>query len=156
MSNSNYNNNYGQENYRSRGDNDRSNFRNRSGGNRDGGGFRIRLSDNEMKAVKSIQEAFQLKSTVAVLGFSVRTLSEMIEDKNLMESITKFAKNNKNTSLPNKSVTSENKNKNVAADPFARPVKNTPSKEIQQNKEEDKEVIKAEIKEEIKEEVDDK
>ena len=152
MSNSNYNNNYGQENYRSRGDNDRSNFRNRSGGNRDGGGFRIRLSDNEMKAVKSIQESFQLKSTVAVLGFSVRTLSEMIEDKNLMESITKFAKNNKNTSLPNKSVISENKSKNVAADPFARPVKNTSSKEIQQNKEEDKE----EIKEEIKEEVDDK
>ena len=160
MSNSNYNNNYGQENYRSRGDNDRSNFRSRSGGNRDGGGFRIRLSDNEMKAVKSIQEAFQLKSTVAVLGFSVRTLSEMIEDKNLMESITKFAKNNKNTSLPNKSVTSENKNKNVAADPFARPVKNTPSKEIQPSKEEDKEEIKEEIKEEvkekIKEEVDDK
>ena len=152
MSNSNYNNNYGQENYRSRGDNDRSNFRSRSGGNRDGGGFRIRLSDNEMKAVKSIQEAFQLKSTVAVLGFSVRTLSEMIEDKNLMESITKFAKNNKNTSLPNKSVTSENKNKNLAPDPFARPVKNTSSKEIQPSKEEDKE----EIKKEIKEEVDDK
>ena len=160
MSNSNYNNNYGQDNYRSRGDNDRSNFRNRSGGNRDGGGFRIRLSDNEMKAVKSIQEAFQLKSTVAVLGFSVRTLSEMIEDKNLMESITKFAKNNKNTSLPSKAVASENKNKNVAPDPFARPVKNTPSKEIQPSKEEDKEEIKEEIKEEvkekIKEEVDDK
>ena len=152
MSNSNYNNNYGQENYRNRGDNDRSNFRNRSGGNRDGGGFRIRLSDNEMKAVKSIQEAFQLKSTVAVLGFSVRTLSEMIEDKNLMESITKFAKNNKNTSLPSKAVASENKNKNVAPDPFARPVKNTSSKEIQPSKEEDKE----EIKKEIKEEVDDK
>ena len=49
---------------------------------RDGGGFRIRLSDNEMKAVKSIQEKFQLRSTVAVLGFSVRTLSEMIKDKN--------------------------------------------------------------------------
>ena len=152
MSNSNYNNNYGQDNYRSRGDNDRSNFRNRSGGNRDGGGFRIRLSDNEMEAVKSIQEAFQLKSTVAVLGFSVRTLSEMIEDETLMESITKFAKNNKNTSSPSKAVASENKIKNVAPDPFARPVKNTPSKEIQQNKEEDKE----EIKEEIKEEVDDK
>ena len=160
MSNSNYNNNYGQENYRSRGDNDRSNFKSRSGGNRDGGGFRIRLSDNEMKAVKSIQEAFQLKSTVAVLGFSVRTLSEMIEDKNLMESITKFAKNNKNTSLPSKALASENKNKNVAPDPFARPVKNTPSKEIQPRKEEDKEEIKEEIKEEvkekIKEEVDDK
>ena len=143
MSNSNYENNYGQENYRSRGNNDRSNFRNRSGGNRDGGGFRIRLSDNEMKAVRSIQQAFQLKSTVAVLGFSVRTLSEMIEDKDLMESITKFAKNNKNVSSPNKAVVSENKSKKIAADPFARPVKNSPSKEIQPDE--------IEIKEEIKE-----
>ena len=152
MSNSNYDNNYGQENYRSRGNNDRSNFRNRSGGNRDGGGFRIRLSDNEMKAVRSIQQAFQLKSTVAVLGFSVRTLSEMIENKDLMESITKFAKNNKNTSSPNKAVVSENKIKNVAPDPFARPVKNSPSEEIQPDKEE----IKEEIKEKDKEEGDDK
>ena len=147
MSNSKYDNNYGQENYRSRGNNDRSNFRNRSGGNRDGGGFRIRLSDNEMKAVRSIQEAFQLKSTVAVLGFSVRTLSEMIEDKDLMESITKFAKNNKNSSSPSKVVASENKSKNIAPDPFARPVKNSSSDQTQPNKEE--------IKKE-KEEVDDK
>ena len=147
MSNSNYDNNYGQENYRSRGNNDRSSFRNRSGGNRDGGGFRIRLSDNEMKAVRSIQEAFQLKSTVAVLGFSVRTLSEMIEDKDLMESITKFAKNNKNSSSPSKAVVSENKSKNIAPDPFARPVKNTLSEQTQPNKEE--------IKKE-QEEVDDK
>ena len=150
MSNSNYDNNYGQENYRSRGNNDRSSFRNRSGGNRDGGGFRIRLSDNEMKAVRSIQEAFQLKSTVAVLGFSVRTLSEMIEDKDLMESITKFAKNNKNTSSPSKAVVSVNKSKNAAPDPFARPIKNSPSEEIQPDKVE----IKEEIKE--KEEGDDK
>ena len=135
MSNSNYENNYGQENYRNRVNNDRSNFRNKSGGNRDGGGFRIRLSDNEMKAVRSIQEAFQLKSTVAVLGFSVRTLSEMIENKDLMESITKFAKNNKNTSSPSKAVVSENKIKNAAPDPFARPVKNTPIEEIQPDKE---------------------
>ena len=150
MSNSNYDNNYSQENFRSRGNNDRSNFRNRSGGNRDGGGFRIRLSDNEMKAVRAIQEAFQLKSTVAVLGFSIRTLSEMIEDKDLMESITKFAKNNKNTSSPSKAVVSENKSKKIAADPFARPVKNNPSEEIQPNKEE----IKKDIKEQ--EEEDDK
>ena len=153
MSNSNYDNNYGQDNYRSRGNNDRSNFRNRSGGNRDGGGFRIRLSDNEMKAVRSIQEAFQLKSTVAVLGFSVRTLSEMIENKDLMEAITKIAKNNKNTPSTSKAVVSENKSKNVAPDPFARPVKKTPNEEIQQNKEEVKEEIKEEIKEEVKEEV---
>ncbi len=139
MSNSNYENNYGQDNYRSRSNNDRSNFRSRSGGNRDGGGFRIRLSDNEMKAVRSIQEAFQLKSTVAVLGFSVRTLSEMIEDKNLMESITKFARNNKNTSSPSKAIASESKSKNLAPDPFARPVKNTPSEVTQPNKEEIKE-----------------
>ena len=144
MTNSNYGNNSGQENYRSRNNNDRSNFINRSGGKRDGGGFRIRLSDNEMRAVKSIQDAFQLKSTVAVLGFSVRTLSEMIEDKELMETIAKFAKNNKNSSPPYKSVTSENKSKKVAPDPFARPVKNITSEEIQPNREE------------IKEEVDDK
>ena len=89
-----------------------------------------------MKAVRSIQEAFQLKSTVAVLGFSVRTLSEMIEDKDLMESITKFAKNNKNSSSPRKAVVSENKSKNIAPDPFARPVKNTPSEQTQPDKEE--------------------
>ena len=152
MSNSNYGNNPGQENYRSRSNNDRSNFINRSGGKRDGGGFRIRLSDNEMRAVKSIQNTFQLKSTVAVLGFSVRTLSEMIEDKELMETIAKFAKNNKNSSSTYKSATSENKSKKLAPDPFARPVKNITSEEIQPNREENKE----KIKEEIKEEVDDK
>jgi len=58
MSNSNYDNAPGKEIYRSHSNNDRSNFRDRSGGRRDGGGFRIRLSDNEMKAVKSIQETF--------------------------------------------------------------------------------------------------
>ena len=140
MSNSNYGNNSGQENYRNRTYNNRPNFRNRSSGNRDGGGFRIRLSDNEMRAVKSIQEAFQLKSTVAVLGFSVRTLSEMIEDENLMEAITKFAKNNKNTSAPNKEVTSEIKSKTESPDPFARPVKNPPNEVINPNKKEKEEL----------------
>ena len=95
MSNSNFSNNPGQENYRDRFKNERSNFKDRSGGRKDGGGFRIRLSDNEMNAVKSIQEAFQLRSTVAVLGFSVRTLSEMIKDEKLIESIKEYAKNNK-------------------------------------------------------------
>ena len=140
MSNFNYVGNSGKENYRSRGNNERSNFRNRSSGNRDAGGFRIRLSDNEMKAVKAIQEAFQLKSTVAVLGFSVRTLSEMIEDENLMGAITKFAKNNKNTSAPNKEVTSEIKSKTASPDPFARPVKNPPNEEINPNKKEKEEI----------------
>ena len=139
MSNSNYDNISGQEKYRGRGNNDRSNFRNRSGGNREGGGFRIRLSDNEMRAVKSIQETFQLKSTVAVLGFSVRTLSEMIEDEDLIESITKIAKNNKSSSSLNKAANYENKSKNEAPDPFARPVKNPTIEEIKLIKEEKKE-----------------
>jgi len=130
MSNSNFGNNPGQENYRGRFNNERSNFRDRSGGRRDGGGFRIRLSDNEMKAVKSIQEAFQLRSTVAVLGFSVRTLSEMIKDEKLIESITEYAKNNKNSS-PNRQSQNPYEEKNTAPDPFARPVKSSSNEEIQ-------------------------
>lgn len=53
------------------------------GGNREAGGFRIRLSDNELKAVRAIQDAFNLRSTVAALGFSVRTLAQMLEDGKL-------------------------------------------------------------------------
>ena len=48
MSNSNFRNINGQENYRTRTNNERSNYRDSSGGRRDGGGFRIRLSDNEI------------------------------------------------------------------------------------------------------------
>ena len=130
MSNSNYNNTSGQENYRSNSNNNRSNFRDRSGGRRDGGGFRIRLSDNEMKAVKSIQETFQLRSPVAVLGFSVRTLSEMIKDEKLIESIIKYAKNNKNSSTINQSQAANQRDKKAEPDPFARPIKNSSNEEI--------------------------
>ena len=130
MSNSNFSNNPGQENYRSRSSSDKSNFRDRSGGRRDGGGFRIRLSDNEMKAVKSIQETFQLRSTVAVLGFSVRTLSEMIKDEKLIESIKEYAKNNKNSSPNRPSQNSSEEKSKTAPDPFARPVKNSSTEEI--------------------------
>ena len=130
MSNSNFSNNPGQENYRGRSNNERSNFRDRSSGRKDGG-FRIRLSDNEMKAVKSIQETFQLRSTVAVLGFSVRTLSEMIKDEKLIESIKEYAKNNKNSSPSRQSQNSYEENTKTAPDPFARPVKSTSTEEIQ-------------------------
>ena len=129
MSYSNFSNNPGQDDYRGRSNNERSNFRDRSGGRRDGG-FRIRLSDNEMKAVKSIQETFQLRSTVAVLGFSVRTLSEMIKDEKLIESITEYAKNNKNSS-PNRQSQNPYEEKKTAPDPFARPTKSTSIEEIQ-------------------------
>ena len=140
MSNSNHENVSDQENFRNRSSNDRSNFRDRSSGKRDGGGFRIRLSDNEMRAVKEIQETFQLKSTVAVLGFSVRTMSEIIQDDKLMESITKYAKNNKNSLPLNQSVISENKNKTSKPDPFARPLKTPKGEDIQsiEDKEDDK------------------
>jgi hypothetical protein len=57
----------------------------RNAGNRDGGGFRIRLSDNEMRSARSIQEAFRLRSTVAVLGFSVRTIAQLLEEGKLDE-----------------------------------------------------------------------
>ena len=84
-----------------------------------------------MKAVKSIQETFQLRSTVAVLGFSVRTLSEMINDEKLIESIKEYAKNNKNSS-PNRQSQNPYKEKtNIAPDPFARPAKSTSTEEIQ-------------------------
>ena len=127
MSNSNYSNTPREENYASRNNNAR------FGSRRDGGGFRIRLSDNEIKAVKSIQETFQLRSTVAVLGFSVRTLSEMIKDEKLIGSITQYANNNKNSSSPKKELAYEKKSKIPAANPFARPAKKTTSEEIKQN-----------------------
>ena len=59
----------------------------RSGGNREGGGFRIRLSENEMRSARALQEAFNLRSTVAVLGFALRTLGQMLEDGQLDELI---------------------------------------------------------------------
>ena len=120
MTNSNYENSQGQRNFRN---NDNNNFRNKYGGKRESGGFRIRLSDNEMKSVKTIQEIFQLKSTVAVLGFSVRTLSELIKNENLKEEINKIAISNKNSfqkenNFERKETTSIN-----TANPFARPEK---------------------------------
>lgn len=53
------------------------------GGQRDGGGFRIRMSDNELRAVRAIQDAFNLRSPVAALGFSVRTVAQLLEDGQL-------------------------------------------------------------------------
>lgn len=51
----------------------------RSGPNREPGGFRIRLSDNELQAARALQDAFGLRSTVAVLGFALRTLADQLE-----------------------------------------------------------------------------
>ncbi|MEB3318936.1 MAG: hypothetical protein VKO39_12470 [Cyanobacteriota bacterium] len=49
------------------------------------GGFRIRLSDNEMRSARALQEAFGLRSTVAVLGFALRTLGQQLEEGKLAE-----------------------------------------------------------------------
>lgn len=51
------------------------------------GGFRIRLSDNEMQAARALQEAFGLRSTVAVLGFCLRSLAQLLEQGKLDELI---------------------------------------------------------------------
>jgi len=53
--------------------------------NREPGGFRIRLSDNELQAARALQEAFGLRSTVAVLGFALRTLAQQLEAGQLDE-----------------------------------------------------------------------
>lgn len=53
------------------------------GRERDAGGFRIRLSDNELRAAQAVQEAFQLRSTVAALGFSIRTVAQLLEQGQL-------------------------------------------------------------------------
>ena len=122
MTNSNYDNSQGQRNFRNN-DNNNSNYRNKYGGKRETGGFRIRLSDNEMKSVKTIQEIFQLKSTVAVLGFSVRTLSELIKNDNLKEEISKIAKSNKNSFQKENHNEKKETSTTNAANPFARPEK---------------------------------
>lgn len=59
----------------------------RPAGGREAGGFRIRLSDNEMQAARALQEAFGLRSTVAVLGFSLRTLAQQLQQGQLDELI---------------------------------------------------------------------
>lgn len=58
----------------------------RSPGAREGG-FRIRLSDNEMRSARALQEAFGLRSTVAVLGFALRALGQQLEEGKLDELI---------------------------------------------------------------------
>lgn len=62
----------------------------RPGGNREPGGFRIRLSDNEMRAARAVQEAFRLRSTVAVLGFCLRTVAQLLEEGKLDALVTEL------------------------------------------------------------------
>ncbi|MEI6828250.1 MAG: hypothetical protein WCK64_00190 [Synechococcaceae cyanobacterium ELA445] len=61
----------------------------RGGGPREAGGFRIRLSDNELRAAQVVQEAFQLRSTVAALGLSIRTVAQLLEEGKLDELVAR-------------------------------------------------------------------
>ena len=116
-------------------DSGRNNFRGGRGpGNREGGGFRIRLSDNEMRAAKSLQEAFNLRSTVAVLGFALRTLAQMLDDGSLEAFLQEYRSQNPNkdqrkTQAERNLNKGKNYNPESKPNPFARPEK--PSKEIE-------------------------
>ena len=110
--------------------NGRNNFRGGRGPNNREGGFRIRLSDNEMRAARSLQEAFNLRSTVAVLGFAVRTLAQMLEDGSLENLVNEYNSqalaNNQRRGRGN--YNGETKDSvNTKPNPFARPKK--PAKE---------------------------
>ena len=72
----------------SRGEGSRGNGE-RGGGPREAGGFRIRLSDNELRAAQVVQEAFQLRSTVAALGLSIRTVAQLLEEGKLDELVAR-------------------------------------------------------------------
>jgi len=112
----------------------RNNFRGGRGPNNREGGFRIRLSDNEMRAARSLQEAFNLRSTVAVLGFAVRTLAQMLEDGSLDNLVTEYrsqapSNDPRKGRLNRGNYNNENNNSiNTKPNPFERPEK--PVKEV--------------------------
>ena len=134
MSNSGFEQNQFQRSNRNNFENNRSNSRNRFGGNKDNSGFRIRLSENEMQAAKVIQEKFQLKSTVAVLGFAVRTLSDLVKNEELKDTLNKYLVENKRFSSNSNLKVSESEEKASSPDPFARPVRDqTPKSTHKEN-----------------------
>ena len=123
MSNSGFEQNQFQRSNRNNFENNRSNSRNRFGGNKENSGFRIRLSDNEMKAAKVIQDKFQLKSTVAVLGFAVRTLSDLVKEEEVKDILNKYVTENKKFSSNRNFKISESEKKASLPNPFERPVR---------------------------------
>ncbi len=108
---------------------DRNNYRGGRGPSNREGGFRIRLSDNEMRAARSLQEAFNLRSTVAVLGFAIRTLAQMLEDGNLDTLVNEYrsqapANDQRRGRGSRGNYNGQNTNsRNTKPNPFARPEK---------------------------------
>ena len=132
-----YNNNQsGGGDFQNQRQNGRNNFRGGRGPNNREGGFRIRLSDNEMRASRSLQEAFNLRSTVAVLGFAVRTLAQMLEDGSLDDFINAYRSqapaNDQRRGRGNRgNYNVENSNViNTKPNPFARPEKPVKEQEL--------------------------
>ncbi len=125
-------------------DGSRSSFRGGRGpGGRESGGFRIRLSDNEMRAARSLQEAFNLRSTVAVLGFALRTLGQMLEDGSLDELKAQHLQNSRGSFRRDEKGNSGRRNKfdsdrnsstrsTPKPNPFARPEKPQPALPLDQ------------------------
>ena len=93
-------------------------------GNREPGGFRIRLSDNEMRAARAIQESFGLRSTVAALGFSIRTVAQLLETGQLDELVAqqRAQGGNRGGGAPRGERRPE-RERGPRIDPFARPSK---------------------------------
>ena len=134
MSNSGFEQNQFQRSNRNNFENNRSNSRNRFGGNKENSGFRIRLSDNELKAAKVIQDKFQLKSTVAVLGFAVRTLSDLVKEEEVKDILNKYVTENKKFSSNRNFKISESEKKASLPNPFERPVRDqTPKSTPKEN-----------------------
>ncbi len=88
-----------------------------------------------MRSAKIIQEAFNLRSTVAVLGFALRTIGQMIEEGKLDELIKlhrsqspreNFARNK--SGRGGKEIEG-NYSQNSKPNPFARPTKPEPESE---------------------------
>jgi hypothetical protein len=107
----------------------------RAGGNREPGGFRIRLSDNEMRSARALQEALRLRSTVAVLGFAVRALGQMLEEGKLDELVEqqRAQAGNRDDSRPRRGGAERSgpgrgpAERAPRVNPFARPAKPVPA-----------------------------
>ena len=95
---------------------------------REQGSLRIRLSDNELRAARLIQERFQLRSTVAALGFCLRTMAQLVEQGQLSE-------DNLATQLPQHTgpvrrdgrQQPKNQAPAIRPDPLARPARQEPT-----------------------------
>ena len=91
-----------------------------------------------MRSARALQEAFQLRSTVAVLGFALRTLGQMLEDGQLDELVASERSKAPNggrrreegaqrTRSDRSHRDRQQMHRGARPDPFARPAKPQPS-----------------------------